>query len=108
MVKLRRRTMSAHVVSLNQPMVKNEIKTVRKWGNGLGILLPKSMIDNYDLKIGDDLKFIFENDKFVVENNKEVLNIPEFSLEDLMKEYELYDREVYDWDVLTPVGQEIF
>ena len=52
--------MSAHVVSLNQPMVKNEIKTVRKWGNGLGILLPKSMIDNYDLKIGDDLKFIFE------------------------------------------------
>lgn len=100
--------MSAHVVSLNQPMVKNEIKTVRKWGNGLGILLPKSMIDNYDLKIGDDLKFIFENDKFVVENNKEVLNIPEFSLEDLMKEYELYDREVYDWDVLTPVGQEIF
>lgn len=100
--------MSAHVVSLSQPMVKNEIKTVRKWGNGLGILLPKSMIDNYDLKIGDDLNFIFENDKFVVENNKEVLNIPEFSLEDLMKEYELYDREVYDWDVLTPVGQEIF
>ena len=62
--------MSAHVVSINQPMVKNEIKTVRKWGNGLGILLPKSMIDNYDLKIGDDLKFIFENDKFVVEITK--------------------------------------
>ncbi|ENI9073012.1 hypothetical protein ABZ143_002808 [Listeria monocytogenes] len=100
--------MSAHVVSINQPMVKNEIKTVRKWGNGLGILLPKSMIDNYDLKIGDDLKFIFENDKFVVENNKEVLNIPEFSLEDLMKEYEQYDREVYNWEVLTPVGREIF
>ena len=99
--------MSAHVVSINQPMVKNEIKTVRKWGNGLGILLPKSMIDNYDLKIGDDLKFIFENDKFVVENNKEVLNIPEFSLEDLMKEYEQYDREVYNWGVLTPVGREI-
>ena len=68
--------MSATVVSINQPMVKNEIKTVRKWGNGLGILLPKSMIDNYDLKIGDDLKFIFENDKFIIENNKEVLNIP--------------------------------
>lgn len=100
--------MSAHVVSINQPMVKNEIKTVRKWGNGLGILLPKSMIDNYDLKIGDDLKFIFENDKFVVENNKEVLNIPEFSLEDLMKEYEQYEREVYDWDALTPVGQEVY
>lgn len=99
--------MSAHVVSINQPMVKNEIKTVRKWGNGLGILLPKSMIDNYDLKIGDDLKFIFENDKFVVENNKEVLNIPEFSLEDLMKEYEQYDREVYNWEDLTPVGREI-
>ena len=99
--------MSAHVVSINQPMVKKEIKTVRKWGNGLGILLPKSMIDNYDLKIGDDLKFIFENDKFVVENNKEVLNIPEFSLEDLMKEYEQYDREVYNWGVLTPVGREI-
>ena len=94
--------MSAHVVSLSQPMVKNEIKTVRKWGNGLGILLPKSMIDNYDLK------FVFEDDKFVVENNKEVLNIPEFSLEDLMKEYELYDREVYNWEVLTPVGREVF
>ena len=100
--------MSAHVVSLNQPMVKNEIKTVRKWGNGLGILLPKSMIDNYDLKIGDDLKFVFEDDKFVVENNKEVLNIPEFSLKDLVKEYELYDREVYDWGALTPVGREFF
>ena len=100
--------MNGQTIAVNQAVVKNEIKTVRKWGNGLGILLPKSMIDNYDLKIGDDLKFIFENDKFVVENNKEVLNIPEFSLEDLMKEYELYDREVYDWDVLTPVGQEIF
>ena len=86
--------MSAHVVSINQPMVKNEIKTVRKWGNGLGILLPKSMIDNYDLKIGDDLKFIFENDKFVVENNKEVLNIQEFSVEYFNKENEQYDREV--------------
>lgn len=100
--------MSTHVVNLNQSMVKNEVKTVRKWGNGLGILLPKSMIDNYDLKIGDDLKFIFENDKFVIENNKEVLNIPEFSLEDLMKEYEQYEREVYDWDALTPVGQEVY
>lgn len=100
--------MSAHVVSINQPMVKNEVKTVRKWGNGLGILLPKSMIDNYDLKIGDDLKFYFENDKFIIENNKEVLNIPEFSLEDLMKEYEQYEREVYDWDALTPVGQEVY
>ena len=100
--------MSTHVVNLNQSMVKNEVKTVRKWGNGLGILLPKSMIDNYDLKIGDDLKFIFENDKFIIENNKEVLNIPEFSLEDLMKEYEQYEREVYDWDTLTPVGQEVY
>lgn len=100
--------MSTPIVSVNQPMVKNEIKTVRKWGNGLGILLPKSMIENYDLKIGDDLKFVFKDDKFVVENNKEVLNIPEFSLTDLMKEYELYDREVYDWDALTPVGREVF
>ena len=100
--------MSTHIVSVNQPMVKNEIKTVRKWGNGLGILLPKSMIENYDLKIGDNLKFVFKDDKFVVENNKEVLNIPEFSLTDLMKEYELYDREVYDWDALTPVGREVF
>lgn len=100
--------MSTPIVNVNQPMVKNEIKTVRKWGNGLGILLPKSMIENYDLKIGDDLKFVFKDDKFVVENNKEVLNIPEFSLTDLMKEYELYDREVYDWDALTPVGREVF
>lgn len=100
--------MGQHVMTINQPMVKSEIKTVRKWGNGLGILLPKSMIDNYGLKIGDDLKFVFEDDKFVVENNKEVLNIPEFSLEDLMKEFEQYEREVYDWDALTPVGQEVY
>ena len=100
--------MGQHVMKINQPMVKSEIKTVRKWGNGLGILLPKSMIDNYGLKIGDDLKFVFEDDKFVVENNKEVLNIPEFSLEDLMKEFEQYEREVYDWDALTPVGQEVY
>lgn len=100
--------MSTPIVSVNQPMVKNEIKTVRKWGNGLGVLLPKSMIENYDLKIGDDLKFVFKDNKFVVENNKEVLNIPDFSLKDLMKEYELYDREVYDWDALTPVGREVF
>ena len=94
--------MNGQTITVNQAMVKNEIKTVRKWGNGLGILLPKSMIDNYDLK------FVFENDKFVVENNKEVLNIPEYSLEELMKEYDLYEREVYDWDALTPVGREIY
>lgn len=76
--------MSTHIVNVNQPIVKNEIKTVRKWGDGLGVLSPKSM------------------------NDKKVLNIPEFSLTDLMKEYELYNREVYNWDALTPVGREVF
>ena len=35
--------------------VLTETKSVRKWGNGLGVLIPAKVANSLDLTAGDDL-----------------------------------------------------
>lgn len=81
-------------------------KKISKWGNSAGVLLPKSVLENLNLSIGKDVRFVFEDGRIYLENASDELQIPEFRLEDLMKEYDLEANrsEVEDFQL---VGREI-
>lgn len=82
-------------------------KRVSKWGNGLGILLPKQVVEKMELKAGDKLVLEMENGVVTLKKESDVLNIPRFKLEDLLKDYEGYQNEEY-WKDVEPVGEEIW
>lgn len=83
-----------------------ETKKIMKWCNSAGVLLPKSVLENLNLSVGKEVRFVFEDGRIYLENASDELKIPEFRLEDLMKEYDLEANrsEVEDFQ---PVGREI-
>ena len=86
-------------------------KRVCKWGNGLGILLPKQVIKKMELKAGDKLVLEMENGVVTLKKESDVLIIPRYRLEDLMKEYEGYQNQEVDreyWKDVEPVGEEVW
>ena len=82
-------------------------KRVSKWGNGLGVLLPKQVAEKMELKAGDKLVLEMENGVVTLKKESDVLIIPRFKLEDLLKDYEGYQNEEY-WKDVEPVGEEIW
>ena len=86
-------------------------KRVSKWGNGLGILLPKQVVEKMELKAGDKLVLEMENGVVTLKKESDVLNIPRFKLEGLLKDYEGYQNEEVDreyWKDVEPVGEEVW
>lgn len=86
-------------------------KRVCKWGNGLGVLLPKQVIEKMELKAGDKLVLEMENGIVTLKKESDVLIIPRYRLEDLMKEYEGYQNQEVDreyWKDVEPVGEEVW
>lgn len=63
-------------------------KKVTKWGNSKGILLPSLVLENLNLSEGDEVEFIFENGKVILQNKSEQLDIPNYDLEELLDGYE--------------------
>lgn len=82
-------------------------KRVSKWGNGLGVLLPKEVVEKMELEAGDKLVLEMENGIITLKKESDVLIIPRFKLEDLLKGYEGYQNEEY-WKDVEPVGEEVW
>ena len=82
-------------------------KRVCKWGNGLGVLLPQQVIEKMELKAGDKLVLEMENGVVTLKKESDVLVIPRYKLEDLLKDYEGYQNEEY-WKDVEPVGEEVW
>ena len=86
-------------------------KRVSKWGNGLGVLLPKQVVEKMELKAGDKLVLEMEDGVVTLKKESDVLIIPRFKLEDLLKDYEGYQNEEVDrefWKDTKPVGEEVW
>ena len=86
-------------------------KRVSKWGNGLGVLLPKQVVEKMELKAGDKLVLEMENGVITLKKESDVLIIPRYRLEDLLKEYEDYPNQEVDreyWKDVKPVGEEVW
>lgn len=82
-------------------------KRISKQGNGLGILLPKQVVEKMELKAGDKLVLEMENGVVTLKKESDVLVIPRYKLEDLLKDYEGYQKEEY-WKDVEPVGEEVW
>lgn len=63
-------------------------KKVTKWGNSKGILLPTTVLENLTLSEGSEVEFLFEDGKIILRNKSEQLAIPNYDLDELLKEYE--------------------
>lgn len=63
-------------------------KKVTKWGNSKGILLPTTILENLNLSEGSKVEFLFEDGKIILRNKSEQLDIPNYDLDELLKEYE--------------------
>ncbi len=76
--------------------------TIQKWGNSLGVRIPKNIATNMGLKAGSGV-FVSEKDGIMILEKKSKL----LNLKKAMKDYtpENYHQEV-DWG--TPVGKEIW
>jgi hypothetical protein len=86
-------------------------KRVCKWGNGLGVLLPQQVIEKMELKAGDKLVLEMENGVITLKKESDVLIIPRYKLEDLLKGYEDYPNQEVDreyWKDVKPVGEEVW
>ena len=86
-------------------------KRVCKWGNGLGVLLPQQVVEKMELKAGDKLVLEMENGVITLKKESDVLIIPRYRLEDLLKGYEDYPNQEVDreyWKDVKPVGEEVW
>ena len=86
-----------------------DTKKIIKWGNSAGVLLPKSVLENLNLSLGKEVRFVFEAGKIYLKNASNDLHIPDYDLEELMKEYDL-QQDVIDNELsydFQPVGREI-
>ena len=86
-------------------------KRICKWGNGLGVLLPQQVVEKMKLKAGDKLVLEMENGVITLKKESDVLIIPRYKLEDLLKEYEDYQDQEVDreyWKDVKPVGEEVW
>lgn len=63
-------------------------KKVTKWGNSKGILLSTTVLENLNLSEGNEVEFIFEDGKIILRNKSDQLDIPNYDLDELLKEYE--------------------
>lgn len=57
----------------------NMVTAVKKWGNSLGIRLPKTIAKEMKLNEGTNLQLIYENDKIQLSKI-----VPEYSLDDFL------------------------
>lgn len=86
-------------------------KRICKWGNGLGVLLPQQVVEKMELKAGDKLVLEMENGVITLKKESDVLIIPRYKLEDLLKGYEDYPNQEVDreyWKDVKPVGEEVW
>lgn len=84
-----------------ETVMLSEQKTLRNWGSGLGLHIPKKVADAMGLVTGDNVLFTFNNDspeRIVLElvRPKSEVVIPHYDFEDLLSE-EDSPISSYDW-----------
>ena len=86
--------------------LKTEEGQVRKWGSGLGIHIPKAIIDKLGLSIGDNVVFDVTGQESItlkVKRHENEVHIPKYNFSDLLSNK---DQQVYEFDWGSPQDEE--
>lgn len=76
---------------------------IQKWGNSQGLRFPKTILEEADIHIGDEVTISVEDGKIIIEPIYKVLN--KFDIRKLVAEMpEDYQVEEVDWG--EPQGKE--
>jgi len=78
---------------------------VQKWGNSQGIRIPKSLLEDSQLKVGEDVDISAQEGKIIVEAANKIRG--KYKIEDLVSQMpDEYKPEAVDWG--PPVGREVW
>jgi antitoxin MazE len=76
--------------------------TIQKWGNSQGVRLPKAILDDLNMSVGEEVEIYSENNTIIIRPAKQRKTIRE-----LFAGYEGdYSPEIIDWG--KPVGKEVW
>lgn len=78
-----------------------KIMNLKKWGNGIGILLPKAILDMLTLKVNDEVEIKVVEDNIVISPVKR----KHMTLAERFSEYEGETSQTEFWDD-NPIGKE--
>lgn len=79
-----------------------EVK-LQKWGNSMGIRIPNILLKEFGLKLNDELKLTYDDDKIIITKSKN----KQISLAELFKNYKGKNlAKDFEWD--ESVGKEIW
>ena len=91
--------------------VLTETKSVRKWGNGLGVLIPAKVASTLDLTAGDNLVMhLTDQNTLVLEKKEEKRPVPTFNIRDIAEkhDFQLINKNHRKPIDIEPVGREVF
>lgn len=69
---------------------------IRKWGNSLGIVLPKSLVENQELKEGIDICVSIGSKRKTVRDLMEFSKKNKLKKVDIKKSFEEIDKELWN------------
>ena len=76
---------------------------VKKWGNSQGLRFPKTLLEEAQIKLGDQVSVTAQDGKIIIETVKKLRNV--YDLEELVSKIpEDYRAEEVDWG--RPAGKE--
>lgn len=91
-----------------QAYIVTKDTTVRKWGNGLGLHIPKTIAKRLDLTVGDNIEFNVDeqdNIKLSIQSKEDKLVIEDLTMDDLFTPHDQPIAPEDPWGIST--GLEI-
>ena len=81
------------------------LSKVQKWGNSQGIRIPKNLLENSHIKIGEEVTISANNGKIIVEPTYKIRG--KYDIKDLISKMpEDYEVEEENWGI--PSGREVW
>ena len=81
------------------------LSKVQKWGNSQGIRIPKNLLENSHIKIGEEVTISANNGKIIVESTHKIRG--KYDINDLISKMpEDYEVEEESWGI--PSGREVW
>ena len=95
------------VLCINIVYTLSMTTTIQKWGNSLGMRLPKELADSFNLTVGSRVIFIRDKYGFKIQPQMKA-ETPKYTLEDMVKGMTKKNRHKLVWPDDEPRGKEVW